>query len=74
MCLVGLYGDVSFRAWPVVGIIPFHPRDKQVAVKPVEGYVCFRPRLVFVFSSPSVETAIPGCPGMRCEVILGQLE
>ena len=28
--------------------IPFRPRDKRVALKPVEGCICFRPRSLLV--------------------------
>jgi hypothetical protein len=33
--------------------IRFRSREKQVALKPVEGYIRFRPRLLFTFVSPS---------------------
>jgi hypothetical protein len=33
--------------------IRFHPREKQVALKPVEEYIRFRPPLLFMFASPS---------------------
>ena len=32
----------------------FRPREKRVAVKPVEGYVRLRPPLLFMFASPSM--------------------
>ena len=31
--------------------IPFPLRDKQLAVRPAEGYIRFRPRLLLMFAS-----------------------
>ena len=33
--------------------IRFRSRDKQVVLKPLEGYIRFRSRLLFMFASPS---------------------
>lgn len=39
--------------------ILYRARDKQIALKPFEGFVRFRPRLWFMFASPSIKTPIP---------------
>ena len=43
----------------------FRPCENQVALKPVEGYILFRPPLLFMSASPQRTTKIPSCSGMR---------
>jgi hypothetical protein len=45
--------------------IRFRSRDKQVVLKPLEGYVRFRTQLLFMFASRST-LPIPMAHGLRC--------
>jgi hypothetical protein len=38
--------------------ILFRPWDKQVTLNPAEGYINFRPRLLFMPASPSIKITI----------------
>ena len=71
--ILAAVGDVSFLPRPSVGVEItsfFEKRDKQVALEPAEGYIRFRPRLLFMWASRSIKTF----PDMHCRVILGLLE
>jgi len=49
------------------------PVEKEETLKPVEEYSFFRPPLLFMFSSSSMTTTIPRCPGMSSPSQFGQL-
>ena len=59
-------GYMSFRPRSVEGFKShrFRSRGKQVSLKPVEGYILFRPQLLFMPAFPPMTTTIPRCPGI----------
>ena len=58
---------MSFRPRSVEGFKSrrLRPCENQVALKPVEGYILFRPPLLFMSASPQRTTKVPSCPGIR---------
>jgi len=54
-------------------LILFRPRDKWVALKPAEGYILFRPRLLFMFHHRQQKQyqVVQVC---GCKIIPDQLE
>jgi hypothetical protein len=74
--ILATVGDVSFRPRPLVGVEItsfFVLRDKQVALKPAEGYIRFRPRLLFMSASRLIKIAIPSFQVCTAESYLASL-